>query len=362
MKSKIELYSSNFKGSLNHLTIEILFLFISLVIISFSIYLKSQAETKIIDKKEYLYTLEIAVLEDNLISSKENHIELLNKEFKTYTYFNKELEKDFNNICSLLKYDSKPDSVVFIKALKAFDSQLEIENRRITFGYDSLIYSSLILIAVTIILMIINNANQKKEIEKLNIHNEEQQKISQELHDGVAQDMAALLLFLEQKDIEKSLFVAKQALSEIRFMIGMQHLDLSAGFETILKNVVTTFERNYGIKSEFLSAISNDIQMPTETQLNLIRITQESLSNVAHHSKATSVMVRILEIDNQLKLCISDNGIGLQEASADRKHYGLENIENRTKSLGGTCQIKTDEGTSILISIPYIQQKKKGIK
>lgn len=343
------------KEKLKSYGIEILFLTIALANIVFSTYLKSQAEKKFIQNDTLIYSLEISIIEKNnsKVADFSNNllIEQFNNQFLTYTYFNKELEKHFLDLKIQLA-NKATDRIAFIKSLKDFNNQLKIENKRITFGYDSMIYSSLILIFISIILMIINNASQKKEIEKLNIHNEEQRKISRELHDGVAQDMSALLLFLDQNDIEKSKYAAKKALTEVRFMIGMQNIDLSEGFNSILRNAAKTFEQNYGIKTDFFSAVSENIFISAAIQLNLLRITQEALSNVAHHAKATYVSVTILEMNNILMLSVKDNGIGMQSPSSERKHYGLENINTRTQKLGGTFQIKSENGTTLLISVP----------
>ena len=168
----------------------------------------------------------------------------------------------------------------------------------------------------------------------------------------MAQDLSALLLFLEQKDLEKSSAQAQKALSEIRFMIGMQHIDLSEGFETIIKNAALTFEQNYGIKTEFLSAVSPSLKLSTEIQLNLLRIVQEALNNAAHHAQASLVKVKLLTFNKTLNLSVSDNGTGLKAPDSSRKHYGLENMKNRTQALGGTFQIKSENGVTILISIP----------
>ena len=68
--------------------------------------------------------------------------------------------------------------------------------------------------------------------------NEEQSKISRNLHDGVAQDLAALKLYLEKEDLSKSKFYAQQAFYEVRYMIGATHLDLNQSFEEIVREKI----------------------------------------------------------------------------------------------------------------------------
>ena len=75
-------------------------------------------------------------------------------------------------------------------------------------------------------------------------------KISRELHDGVAQDLAALKIYLNKSDKEKSYFYADQALKEVRYLIDSMHLDLSKSFASIVRENLENFETNFGIKSK----------------------------------------------------------------------------------------------------------------
>ena len=78
----------------------------------------------------------------------------------------------------------------------------------------------------------------KSTIEPIITMNEEQSKISRNLHDGVAQDLAALKLYLEKEDLSKSKFYAQQAFNEVRYMIGATHLDLNQSFEEIVREKI----------------------------------------------------------------------------------------------------------------------------
>lgn len=88
--------------------------------------------------------------------------------------------------------------------------------------------------------------------------NEEQSKISRNLHDGVAQDLAALKLYLEKEDLSKSKFYAQQAFNEVRYMIGTTHLNLNESFEEIVKNwrqrlkqTTTSRQRSTSVQQKF---------------------------------------------------------------------------------------------------------------
>ena len=78
----------------------------------------------------------------------------------------------------------------------------------------------------------------KSTIEPIITMNEEQSKISRNLHDGAAQDLAALKLYLEKEDLSKSKFYAQQAFNEVRYMIGATHLDSNQSFEEIVREKI----------------------------------------------------------------------------------------------------------------------------
>lgn len=94
-------------------------------------------------------------------------------------------------------------------------------------------------------------------------------------------------------------------------------------------------------------------------KITLFRIVQEALNNVAKHSKADCVNVRLRKEKNRLLLIIEDNGVGYDEADLDRKRAnrpgrGLANMIYRAVQSGGHCAIesKKGRGTRVVASWP----------
>ena len=107
-----------------------------------------------------------------------------------------------------------------------------------------------------------------------------------------------------------------------------------------------------------LVASSHISTLPQNVQIEILRIIQESLSNIARHSKATEVVVKFTDIADDFKITISDNGIGFKledieelNRTDSRKHYGVNNIIERVKNLGGTVEFVNNGGTTIAITI-----------
>ena len=222
-------------------------------------------------------------------------------------------------------------------------------------------YCSSLLLLISILCIIFKTIKQKNQIKNLKLRNDEQQKMSRNLHDGVAQDLAALKFYMQQDDKEKSDFYADQALKEVRYLIGALHLDLSEDFKAIVRQILQTFESNYKIKTNIFIASSHVSSLPQNVQIEIIRILQEALSNIARHANATEVTVKLTEVAQDFKLIISDNGVGFNIEEVDelnktdsRKHYGVHNIKERVANLGGTVEFVNKGGTTIAITIKNI--------
>jgi len=104
-------------------------------------------------------------------------------------------------------------------------------------------------------------------------------------------------------------------------------------------------------------AIGRVRPLPERIEDNLLRMTQEGLTNVIKHSAATKAIVELDFGVKNIRLLIQDNGKGFNPsdcASSQDGHFGLLGISERTKRLDGNLSITSapDAGTTIRISIP----------
>ena len=329
-----------------------------LVTLSISIYYKNQAGKLFADYERE--TLQLLLL-NNRIGGGDNdknieeECETLKEKFYPFTYFDFSLENQLDEIIEHLKNQDTKELSSLILDFQDAISQKEIT---LVFGYDSLMYCSSLLLMISILCIIFKTIKQRNQIRTLQLRNDEQQKISRNLHDGVAQDLAALKFYLQKEDKEKTDFYANQALNEVRYLIGSLHLDLSDDFESIIHQMLHTFEANHKISAKLFVASSHISTLPQNVQIEIIRILQESLSNIARHANATEVTVKFTDVADDFKITISDNGVGFSLEAVDelnrtdtRKHYGINNIQERVKNLGGTVEFVNNGGTTIAITI-----------
>ncbi len=208
---------------------------------------------------------------------------------------------------------------------------------------------------------------------------DERERIARELHDGFAQllsyantRLAAIRLFLQKKqpdrvleNLDKMDEVLQQMFVDVReAIVGLRMTgDFSSSLAEMLKNYVEQFRRFSDLAVKLNLDPDIDLyDLPPETEIQMLRVSQEALSNIRKHARAKTVTVDLLREDGCLVLRISDDGIGFD---VDRicddswPHFGLCTMQERVASLGGefTVESTPGEGTCVTARIPI---KKKG--
>lgn len=199
---------------------------------------------------------------------------------------------------------------------------------------------------------------------------EERQRMARDLHDSANQSIHSLVLFsetltstLEKNNIDraKQLAVriqesARQALKETRLMLYELHPsspDRSINLIPDLEARLVTVERYAGVKAQIFQEGTLD-GCPPEWHENLFWITIEALNNALKHAQARSIKIFIRRTPTDMELEIVDNGIGFNTSNPREGGYGLKNIRERARQLGGEIKINSlpGEGTQILFRAP----------
>jgi signal transduction histidine kinase len=93
--------------------------------------------------------------------------------------------------------------------------------------------------------------------------------------------------------------------------------------------------------------------MSVETRENLYLIFKEAINNVAKHSEANKVDVRLSNSSDSFTIFIKDNGKGINEINK-KKGNGLKNIKMRAERISGKAEFENENGFSIKIVTPSI--------
>lgn len=206
---------------------------------------------------------------------------------------------------------------------------------------------------------------------------EERNRLAREIHDTLAQGLAAITLQLETADalseqrperareaIRRALALARANLEEARRSV----IDLRAAplqnrtLPEALRELALATERE-GIAVTYQCGPEDFPLLSPRLETGLYRIAQEALTNVQKHAQARHVRLTLLLEDDELCLYIYDDGRGFQvdeildaqtRFGAQTGHFGLTGMSERVKLLGGTLCIDSTpgSGTCLVICVP----------
>lgn len=201
---------------------------------------------------------------------------------------------------------------------------------------------------------------------------EERNRLAREIHDTLAQGLAAITLQLETADalmdadpkraataLRQALKLARANLDDARRSV----MDLRAAplegrtLSEALRALTQDFAARTGMQADF-SEIGGQRPLPIRTEAGLYRIAQEALTNVERHAGADSVCVELTAVPESITLTIDDDGVGFDIERLPDDRFGLVGINERARLLGGTLELCSapGEGTRLTITVPLEQK------
>ena len=183
---------------------------------------------------------------------------------------------------------------------------------------------------------------------------DERKRIASDLHDSISHELLNLKSIFSQ-DLS---VVNKKIDTIINDIRGISRNLHPVMFDKIglVPNVEQLVER---IQNQNNFFISTDIvytgQLTSADELQIYRIIQEALTNIIKYAKAHAAKIKISEDKNKIAIEIRDNGKGfdVKQALNSEKAFGLHNIIERSRVIGGEASISSSsEGTIITINIP----------
>ncbi len=197
----------------------------------------------------------------------------------------------------------------------------------------------------------------------------ERKRIAQELHDSIAQEMAAIrlgfsvlqhkLTAVSPKEAAQIGDLAQQldnsctevrSLSHVMMPPTLELQGLAPSLDLLLRNTLQHTALEYSFDGQ-----SAPESLDEKTKLGLYRVAQELLNNIIKHAKANKVMVMLYTAGNHLILCVQDDGTGFDFEQARAKgSMGLLNIISRVSTLGGSFRTEPvlPHGTLAVVRVP----------
>ena len=212
----------------------------------------------------------------------------------------------------------------------------------------------------------------------IHVQEKERRHLAMELHDGIGQSLSAINFSLEkmmkkseQDSDPKTMSTLKQVLPMIKNTIDevrrmSRDLRPSMLDDLGILTTITWFCRNFGKVYPEISVKKRiglkETEVPEHLKIVIFRILQEALNNIAKHSQAGQVEIRLGRKGSAVEFKIRDNGRGFAaqavlSSDSTRRGFGLTSMRDRTELSGGTFNLKTAPGRGTTISALWSGEK-----
>lgn len=318
------------------------------------------------NQSNYKQAFEYAQQRQDIIDKKNKHEQAVGEKFADIRYEAQEKEKENDR-------------------LKIKTQQQEIQSQKNRIYIFSLIGISILLLLIALAGAFYSKirAKQKelisqqkeqeaeKEISELLLKQQgfaekakqrEQERISRDLHDGIAGKLSGVMLRIDNlsdkvtPEVKSKVEYLAQYISEIveethtivhdLNQERIKEISFQTLMEQLLKNQLSNkIQRTYEVDKTFnWDNVSNRIKIA------VYYILQQALRNIQEHAEATKVTLRIQPIAEEILFEIIDNGKGFSTEHTDFT-IGIPSMKERAESAGGHFQIKSDlnQGTQITI-------------
>ncbi len=195
---------------------------------------------------------------------------------------------------------------------------------------------------------------------------DERNRLARELHDSAKQlafaasaQLGGVRSLLQRNPAEavNHLAETERLLDQLRRELTSMILELrppaltGEGLDAALRNYLTEWQRHNDIETQL--HLQDVRSLPLETQQSLFRILQESLANVARHSKARNITVTLVFSPDDVTMKVKDDGCGFDVNSVPGG-FGLSSMKQRAEALDGLLTVSSSagQGTTISCTIP----------
>ena len=218
----------------------------------------------------------------------------------------------------------------------------------------------------------IEKSNLDEETTSLSIMRERTH-IANELHDSLAQTLTSIRFQVRVLDetihqgdeaqvwteLEKIQASINEAHTEIRELIA--HFRSPTVLASLISSVQNTIDRFRQVNTDIQVFFQNEwpeSNLPAETEFHVLRIIQESLSNIRKHSDAENARIMMSGNGYDFIVLIEDDGVGFAEPKTSYhsgEHIGLSIMRDRAMRFGGKLHLDSEpgEGTRIVLEFSH---------
>ena len=189
---------------------------------------------------------------------------------------------------------------------------------------------------------------------------DERLRVARDIHDGVAQELASIGYVLDDvaarvddeaaADLLRLRHHVREVTSELRLSI----FDLRTGVDDAvgLGTAVSEHAQRMGAQSDLVVHVVLDEgpqRLPVGTEVEMLRVAQEAVTNVRRHSGASTLWVEVVVTPPNALLRISDDGSGMQAARPDS--MGIKGMRERARRIGARLAIHERDGGGTVVEL-----------
>ena len=206
-----------------------------------------------------------------------------------------------------------------------------------------------------------------------NTNEEEKQRIGKDLHDGIGHSLSLLKIELQHYIGNKLLNLEEKAAQELMNSIDVLTSEVRDLSHELRPRILNEFGLVHALKSHIeirnlkndkCGEVTQNIEFrisDKKLELNIYRICQEAIKNIAKHSRCEEYSIDFHLVDNNLGITITDDGVGFDVEEEYHKKggsLGLFNMKERADAIGGSFEISSLHtlGTRIFMNFNIIKE------
>ncbi len=189
----------------------------------------------------------------------------------------------------------------------------------------------------------------------------ERKRLADELHNGIASNLVAIKLQLENLDaipeqsdsLQKVLGIVTKTHQETRHIAhNLLPVDFSKqSFADIIKHFCESCS-TANLKVNFSTNVS-DLELEVAKAMVLYRSVQECVQNALKHANATRVDVQLIDHKERIAISVEDDGKGFDSNFVNNNNQGLKAMHERLNELDIDISIDSDEGSGTSVFIEF---------
>jgi len=227
--------------------------------------------------------------------------------------------------------------------------------------------TSLVLRGERFWLTMLQDATARRQLERevLEASNREQQRIGNDLHDGLGQELTGIALLLRglENRAERESPALSPAIEEVALLVndaifttralarGLSPVTFDrGGLSLALEELARRLSAMFHIDVRCVADDTLDRGLESVNALHLYRIAQEAVTNAAQHGQSAHVQIELRCDGDRGLLRIEDNGSGFNPATQQSKGLGLRIMHYRAQMMAGSLRIESARARGTVIS------------